>query len=445
MGFDLVKIMNSKDTVDKDRLTKYILFAVSLFPIFPNALQSIVFVVLNIMLFNLKTILSFFKLNKLTLFFFILSIVSLFTSFIYSKNKSGAFEYLKVQYCIWLGIPILLSNIPKLSSYSIKVFQILFSTSLLIYIVLWIRYYFHGYELFDSLNHVTHFVNLNIYEKLKFFLENQNNYYYAEIAYHKSNLKLDFFNHYIYLNILFLFGIIIQINLIRTNSNNWIKVLGFVNIVIFLLFVFYMPSESKYLVFIVATIILISNVPNLCFKIIISLILLFIGFYLAYNYISIFRLVNNNDDVSGKFGYLIDYQRYLIYSSVWSDFSSSNQLIGNGIGDLQSRLKEIIPISQWALDFDNKPSILNTHNQYLDILYSRGWLGFVSMLLAMIGLIKIIALKWKNLTAFFFIMFVFFMMNFENILNRAWGNYIIYFSILFFAIVHKSNSNAETH
>jgi hypothetical protein len=445
MGLDHSKTMNLYSKYGVNSATKCILYTVALFPIFPNAIQSIVFVIANLLIFDRKKIISFFKQNKLGLFFFVLTIVSFIGSILISKNKFNSFDYLKVQYCIWLGLPIILSNTPKLPSNSIRLIQVLFSIALNIYILLWVRYYFNGFLLFDSLNHVTNFVNLNIVEKLLFFLNNQNNYYYAEIAYHKLKISLDFFNHYFYLNILFVLGVIFQLNIIKSESSRWFKAFGIFNFILYVMFIIYMPSESKFIALIIIALLLVLNLSNKYIKLIVLSIFIILGLYIATNCLHDIRFVNLSDDMTGKYKYLIDYQRYLVYSSVWNDFNSTNPLLGLGIGDMQSRLKEIIPISQWALDFDNKPELLNTHNQYLDILYSRGWVGLISFLALVLSLIMAIGCKWRNYSALVFFMLIIFLMNFENVLNRAWGNYIVYFSLLYFSIVYKSNPNVETH
>jgi O-antigen ligase len=206
-----------------------------------------------------------------------------------------------------------------------------------------------------------------------------------------------------------------------------------------------MPSESKFIALIIIALLLVLNLSNKYIKLIVLSIFIILGLYIATNCLHDIRFVNLSDDMTGKYKYLIDYQRYLVYSSVWNDFNSTNPLLGLGIGDMQSRLKEIIPISQWALDFDNKPELLNTHNQYLDILYSRGWVGLISFLALVLSLIMAIGCKWRNYSALVFFMLIIFLMNFENVLNRAWGNYIVYFSLLYFSIVYKSNPNVETH
>jgi O-antigen ligase len=110
----------------------------------------------------------------------------------------------------------------------------------------------------------------------------------------------------------------------------------------------------------------------------------------------------------------------------------NNFWLGTGIGDLTDLLQTFREKDSYA--FINR---LNSHNQYLSIIGTTGFIGFFIFLLLMANNI-IIAFKNKSLLFFSFLIITSIAFFTDNILSRQWG--LIFFCIFNYLIYEHYNT-----
>jgi O-antigen ligase len=121
-----------------------------------------------------------------------------------------------------------------------------------------------------------------------------------------------------------------------------------------------------------------------------------------------------------------------IRNAIWKcsliEIEKSNIFIGNGIGDVPSKLQECYICKYPELD-----KFYNTHNQYFSVLLGMGVLGLLALLSFIFYFIRFAFLN-KNKYLLVLMIFYLYMFVFENILERKYG--ILPFLFLTFFISH---------
>jgi O-antigen ligase len=128
-----------------------------------------------------------------------------------------------------------------------------------------------------------------------------------------------------------------------------------------------------------------------------------------------------------------------VRNAIWRcsliEIKKSNILIGNGIGDVPTKLQECYNCKYPELD-----KFYNSHNQYFSIILGMGILGLFAFLLFILYFIRL-ALINKNKYLLVLMIFYLYMFVFENILERKYG--ILPFLFFTFFISHFFNKQQQ--
>jgi O-antigen ligase len=420
---EILKKLKAKSTI-------LLLGLVAVYPILPNAPQSI-FVGLF-----LGSILLNFEYKHTKLFFYFTAIISIM--FLWSFiNTTNYYEFWKRFYVflpILFALPLFSFFKNTISNKVIEIVKIIFVLSMLVYSFLYFNFYFTGYSLYESLKiniysiaNTQIFSQINFFEKILFFLDEPNCFFNSEYAYSTLNLNPELFRHHLYLNFYYLLSIIFVIDYTKNNSSIINHIFGFLVNSYFVFCIFFMRSDSKYL-FIVYTIILycLQYVKYRLFKIlfVILFILSIIFILLSYSNLTQFQFINTNNSEQIS---IVDFQRYTIWNNIVNHISISDIIFGIGLGDIQDFLYSILPTSIYSQDINKNFIFLNSHNQYIDILLSFGVIGLLCFVVFSSFILFKYYRKTNNYIYFLYILLLYFLFNFENMLSRAWGVFIVIF------------------
>lgn len=113
------------------------------------------------------------------------------------------------------------------------------------------------------------------------------------------------------------------------------------------------------------------------------------------------------------------------------EYIKSNIFLGVGIGDSQDLLNQCYNVASC-----NDCLTLNSHNQYIDLLLSSGFLGLTFFIIFMYIVLRNSILKKQYFLGGLMIVFIFSFL-FENIFSRMWG--VILFSIFYSMFYNKTN------
>lgn len=106
-------------------------------------------------------------------------------------------------------------------------------------------------------------------------------------------------------------------------------------------------------------------------------------------------------------------------------------ILGYGVGDVDAQLQSCYDSTFTNTD-TYKVTSYNSHNQYLKIVLSAGFIGLILFLVSMLHLIKV-SIEHRSVLYVCFVSFVFLNFCFENILSRHDGVLFFgFFSALFF-------------
>ena len=113
-------------------------------------------------------------------------------------------------------------------------------------------------------------------------------------------------------------------------------------------------------------------------------------------------------------------------------------ILGYGVGDVDAQLQ-----SCYDKTFTNtdtyKVTSYNSHNQYLKIVLSAGFIGLILFLVSMLHLIKV-SIEYRSVLYIYFVSFVFLNFCFENILSRHDG--VLFFSFFNSILFFQKNSKS---
>jgi O-antigen ligase len=119
-----------------------------------------------------------------------------------------------------------------------------------------------------------------------------------------------------------------------------------------------------------------------------------------------------------------------IRNAIWRcsliEIEKSNIFIGNGIGDVPTKLQECYNCKYPELD-----KYYNTHNQYFSIILGMGFVGILALLSFIFYFIRLSFLN-KNKYLLVLMVFYLYMFVFENILERKYGILPFLFFTFFF-------------
>lgn len=404
---------------------EYVLLGIfAFFPIFPNAVQSIACGIFTfIFIYNtiknelVNTISIYTKLYILAM------AILLIVSFLNSSNVNSYSQRLLILLPLIVAIPFLKESQRFWDKKQFKLIVWFFNLGLIVYAILYLKFYIDGFTLLQYEYDQSYFIDMNLVEKIQFFMEKKTHFLSSHYGYFLSGVKTEFFTHYTYVSVLFYLGITMMIHILSM-ADKVLEKLVIVLVVLFLIsFIYFIPSDTKYIIFALLAVSILMKIvmQKLSVK---TIILIFTVIA-----VSILLYVMNKDlFVSNKF---IDAQRLGIWNAVLEFFNFKNVIFGIGLGDIQDTLNQILPQSVYLEDYTKKRITLNTHNQYLDILLGFGMIGLLlllgSILYFMFKLIKKVQCPVLILCG----LGVFIVLGFENLLNRSWGVFIIYFYILF--------------
>ena len=395
----------------------------------PNALQSISIIILLLLLYKQTLSInsfqfSFFFKNKLYLITFFL----LLLSFVNSESHREYFQRITILLPLIFGIPLILNLKIKISKIIFCLMILFFLVSLIIYLFLYINYNIDGYLLYGEHEHWVagqEFMKLNKIQQVLEFVRDRNKLWCADKA--QSIYKhTEFFNHSTYLRLIYSLGAFIIISFMKYTNKIIFKFIYYVLILFFCLFILFLPGDSSFIFLFSIFLFWGLNFFNLNLKrnlILYSLIIAIITAFYFYNSKINFELFDVNNIKTENTVYLIDNQRYVIYNAIYENISVQTFFIGEGLGDVQIYLSEIVPHTVWDLDYYEKHSHLNSHNQVIDFILAFGIIGLAYFIFLVIRFI-LISFRINGRISLFYLLIVFFSL-FENILNRSMVIYLI--------------------
>ena len=131
-----------------------------------------------------------------------------------------------------------------------------------------------------------------------------------------------------------------------------------------------------------------------------------------------------------------------VRNAIWRcsiiEIQKSNIFIGNGIGDVPTKLKECYDCNYPELD-----ESYNSHNEYFSIILGMGGVGLLSIFSLMFYFIRH-AIIHKNKYLVVLMFFYLYMFAFENILERKWGILpFLFFSFFVFNFFIKQRQDSS--
>ncbi len=389
----------------KYSILNFLYYTISFFILIPNNLKEVPFISLclfSFFLFNKNKVNT--KLFLFFIFYFLLNFISLLytDNLKYGLNRLGGvlpFLYIPLTFTNLIG-----SNIKK-DNFFLKKWIFIYNLSSLIFLMIFfILFYLKG-------------ISFN-YNNIRTMLE--------EMPYIGI--------HPIHLSILSVLGILLSFYIFYDNK----KVnIFFINIHIIILVL--SGTRSTFIAFIavVFSLILMSGLRRALKYLILLSSLLFLSILFIKN--SDFKKrfaevilpvsyskVNNNNSTS---------VRNAIWTCSLIEIKKSNVLIGNGIGDVPSKLQECYNCKYPELD-----KFYNSHNQYFSVLLGMGILGLLALMSFIFYFIRLAIIN-KNKYLLVLMIFYLYMFVFENILERKYG--ILPFLFFTFFISHFFNKQKQ--
>ncbi len=415
----LTRINNSKDS-----LFNLLLLLVSFYPILKEALAStslIIFIVFNILVFkdNFKKRYEEFGLKPFmvnTGFYIILLISCLF-----SDNIILSVKGMKSSILLLIFPFIVIYFTPKVTIKRIQLFSIGYITSNLVLIIYFFQILVKGMAI--DRNH--RLLEANVLDKIYYLSQ-----YPYEFAVSKSlkHLNVIFETHQVYLSLNFLIALILAIYCFFYVKNVLAKLSFSIIGLIFITAIFYFQSNTTVLTLLVLMPSLLFLVRNKRLKLLLIVTLLVIsvigfkaGLFKIYNNkntwgnIKLISAILDSDSEKQD----VD-KRFFIYKCAIF-LAKQNYFLGYGAGDVQSELNNCYDENNYVVsEYRSIGSEINTHNYYLYMLLSSGFLGlgaifyffFKSFELAIIG---------KNYFYVMFLMVFVIGLLTENLLVRMMG------------------------
>lgn len=401
-----------------------------MFSIWKPAVQSIL-----IGLFCLFTILIFNKnfpdliRNKYRYISFLLMtsyyLWSLF-SFFWSENKQSFLKEIQPNLVLLIIPFIFLFFITDINKNIKKIMGIFFILSSLIYITLWFNYVVEGISLYQvNVQHVDPIRNLTFLEQVQYLIQKTYRAWVAgisELGQKKYGSNKLFF-HPVYISA-FLLCVLIQIILVfKEIQNILVRILLIFAGLFITYFVLYLDSKINIALLPVILVYLIFQFPiRLRYLFVVALVPLII--YKLNNINSRIESAKNTKVLQKEYsisedGYVIDYQRYLIYSRIL-EVVKDNLIFGIGLGDTEDTINQSIPLNEHIQRISIEYPSYNAHSQFLHYLLASGLIGLI-LFLAMFTYNIYIGIISKNWSFIIIILIVFTNCLFENYLGRVWG------------------------
>ncbi len=307
--------------------------------------------------------------------------------------------------------------------------QLVFVFAMLIYLILWYRSYLLGVSHYQVLRlEELPIKEYSLFEQIDYFISK--GFYWISGSsirgYRLANVEIKLFVHHNYVASYFVVAFYAALNIIIYAKNMVLKFLMFVPALIFLGFVFYLPSKMNQLIILAAIPIFIYHSFGKRTAIYLTIVGLIASCFLLYKErekVSTIKLIEKENLISKETA-IIDFYRYHVYSCSVNKIPD-NYLFGMGKGDVQSYLNSCLPSDEWP-GLSEVRREYNTHSQLLNYLISGGIIG----LFLFIGLwAKLFSLASRqNLSRLLILLLVIFANTiFENYLSRLWGCFIFVF------------------
>jgi len=441
---------------NKLEIKKLSLYSLFLFPILPNAPQSILLgVFLSLSIFGNFDKVSFNveKLKEFTIlsFYYIWYIVSI----LWSTNSYTGVEIQTNIALLFLPFIISFFNF-KVSYLDVKICLKIFIVSLLGYLLLYFQYLKNGIILFqeripDATNKILYLPllkdlsSLNVlYVLLKdFFDKGVGLYLIAKEAYNYFG-EPEFFTHYNYVLPCFLMGFLACLYLIKNTTNKYTKLIYFLIAIVFSFFIIYsnaLMSKVILLMILLGGAIYIMRNKTFQYRIVGTLILsmLLIALISKINFsknLEKIEWVEKSYDPAERKMAVIDYVRYSLYTSSM-DIIRNNFIFGVGIGDVPYELNSRLPnVFINGIGTLGLKSLLNCHSQYIHFWLCGGIVGFLGFVIMLLYLIYI-SIRNKGPLCFLWIVIFGTSCLFENFLSRYWG--VLFFGSFYILFLGNYN------
>ncbi len=414
----------------------FFLIAASLFPILPPAAQSILivgFCLISIILYrknflkrieNRKVIVSFL--------FFISYYLWYLLSALWSNGVVEALVDAQSSLILLFFPVIFLFFLPKISQDTLRYILLLFVFVMAGYLVLWWQSYITGVSYYQVLDLKELPVKeYEFIDKISYFF-NKGYYWISGTSirgYRLADEEMKLFVHHNYIASYVTIGFYSALKSIHSTKKLLLKFALLLIAIVFLLFVFYVPSIMNQLALLITLPVFLYSFYGK--KIAIAIILIgFIGvgqlIFKNYDKIQTIKLVETDNLISTETS-IIDFYRYHIYKCI-SYKIPDNFFLGMGKGDVQPYLNSCLPDDEWPGLSETKLKY-NTHSQPLDYFISGGIIG---LFLFIALLIRLFSLAFSQNRFLLIILIVIFAnLLFENYLTRVWGA----FSFMFFTLV----------
>lgn len=421
--------------ISKSRLEKInlgLLLVIAMFPIMPNAVQSLSFMlyIFSLTLCNFDLIYKRIKIRKLWIIYFIItgylwfSVITIF----WSGNLDEALKDLGRQSLLFIFPFVTIFLFKSLKEKTLTLVAYSYLTGLIIYIIIWYFFHVEGVSVFQEIiAKEAPIRDKSFFDKITFILSNSYTDYISGATEegHKIIDGYKIFSHRVYISSYFVFGFFLA-NWTAFKSKRLItKIICLIVSFIFLFFILYLSSIQSLLLLLIALIFSIKFIKNKK-AIVIILLLGIIIFYkpLSNKFTSIgnfeiVQKVNIDDDQN----IIIDYKRFKIYKCIKKNFSANN-FIGLGVGDVQDYLDGCLYGEKNS--FADPLKEYNSHSQFLHYFMVGGIINLLLFLFCFYYLFKC-AYKEKNNMYLYFLLIVFILCMFENYLSRIYG--ILFYSL----------------
>ena len=239
--------------------------------------------------------------------------------------------------------------------------------------------------------------------------------------------------HPIYASIFISIGLLFGIRLLNVERNNYYKIIILTGFIILFSMLLFLARKSILIAIILASVPLILYFRNLYnYKKYLLGVMIIVSLMVFMSPITQKRFkeiinISSYEKIDGSNSTSIRYGIYkCVFKTIWE-----KPILGHGIGDVKIKLNECYSGTSSILLKEN----YNSHNQYLSIWISNGFVGFIIFALFLYINYKKAIIE-KNYLFLSLLIFFSITMIFENILERQSG--VIMFSLIinFFAFIN---------
>lgn len=390
------------------KLFYYVLLSFAFFPIIPNRIKGLPVIILFLIALFLFMKKGEYKFNfKKTLIYASLYIIYVI-SLLYSSNLNGIDKTLTTRLSI-LIFPLLFG---LTNTIIINVSERKLSLFLWTYFVTTIIYCFFIVWYFYLIGFLTQNVNINLF--------------YSHLTFDMWYIN----QHPIYASIFISIAIVFGTKLLFKEYNKTKRTILIIGLIILISMMLFLSRKGVLLAVAVALIIYLTHLIS--YKKLLLGIAIIVGVMFLISPVSLNRFkeiinISSYEKIDRSNSTSI---RYGIYKCVFK-IIREKPVLGHGIGDVKNKLNECYSGTSSILLKEN----YNSHNQYLSIWISNGFVGFIIFTLFLYINYKKAIIEKNHL---FLSLLIFFSitMIFENILERQSGVIIFSLIINYFAFIN---------